>query len=81
MRRGAEKVSFFVSFLRTICLDSGLLIRSPMRSLEFASARKEKKDAAGLGIRGLVLWRRSRSEGSQRGLRPGPAGGHGREAA
>jgi hypothetical protein len=37
--------------------------------------------AAGLGVRGLVLWRRSRSEGSQRGLRPGPAGGRAREAA
>ena len=36
--------------------------------------------AIGLGIRGLVLWRRSRSEDSERGLRPAPVSEHGREA-
>jgi ABC-type sugar transport system permease subunit len=37
--------------------------------------------AAGLGIRALVLWHRSRSEGSERGPRPAPATEHGREVA
>jgi ABC-type sugar transport system permease subunit len=37
--------------------------------------------AIGLGIRALVLWRRSRSERSERGLRPAPVSEHGREVA
>src|SRR5262249_40516504 len=36
--------------------------------------------AIGLGIRALVLWRRSSSEGSERGLRPMPVSEHAREA-
>jgi hypothetical protein len=37
--------------------------------------------AIGLAIRALVLWRRSRSDDSQRGLRPTPVSEHGREVA